>query len=611
MKSLSDKKNKFAVLLAMLLAPGCVTLRNWAPPNWTGTGFFEPEEGTRENRIAFAAPDLGHGTGHSTGHSTGHKGRTMGVVVAAHPLASDAGIEMLNDGGNAVDAAIAASFVISVVRPQSTGIGGGGFMILHNANKNRTEAFDFRERAPARATAELFRDLPPKATIDGPMAIATPGLVQGLADIHAISGKLPWKSILQPAIRIARDGFPVYPQLAIALQERADVLRQFPSSTAIFFRGGQPYKLGETLIQSDLAATLTRIAANGSREFTSGETADRIVSAVQKSGGILQASDLRDYRMIRRSPVTGEFAGHRIISMPPPSSGGTHLIEILNILRNDRERIARAGFGSTLHWHLMAEAMRRAFADRATFMGDPAFVTVPLARLTALDHADAWRVTIDSAKATPSKNLDVKKVSLLPESESTTHISVLDGQGNAVATTQTINFTFGSCMVASGTGIVLNDEMDDFSRGASQPNAFGLIGNEANAIAPFKTPLSSMTPTIVFGPDGNVKMILGSPGGPRIISATLQTIFNQLALNMPPADAVHAPRIHHQWIPDKLFVETEWASSQTVRRLKEMGHDVDSSKRIGDIQAIFVDSEGVTGVSDTRSEGRPRIVTPL
>jgi gamma-glutamyltranspeptidase/glutathione hydrolase len=556
--------------------------------------FFQPHEGSREERIAHAP---------------------AAMVVTAHPLASDAGVEMLKAGGNAIDAAVAASFVISVVRPQSTGVGGGGFMLVHHAAHQRTEAFDFRERAPANATAKLFSSLSGKATVDGPMAIATPGLVSGLSDIHQTSGRLAWKTVLQPAIRIARDGFPVYPQLATALKDRADVLQKFPSSTAIFFRNGRPLELGETLIQNDLAATLTRVAEVGSRDFKDGETARRIIASIQSQGGLLQARDLADYRMIRRQVVTGTFAGHRIVSMPPPSSGGVHAIEILNILRNDVNQIKSAGFASPLHWHLMAEAMRRAFADRALHMGDPDFTNVPVARLIGLEHADAWRKSINNNKATPSVTLDVPSTALLTESDSTTHISVIDAEGNAAATTQTINYTFGSCMVAEGTGIVMNDEMDDFARSSNKPNAYGLTGSVANEIAPFKTPLSSMTPTIVFNGAGKVVLVLGSPGGPRIISATLQTIFNSLALQMSPPDAVHAPRIHHQWAPDKLFVEKKFAPAGTLSALESMGHEIVDVDHIGDVQAIFVSEDSnqtdhstaqVTGVSDTRSEGRPR-----
>ena len=585
-----------AAALWLSMVPGCVSLTS--PADWLAREYiryFAPDEGTRESRVVTT------------------RDSRKGIVVAAHPLASEAGIAVMEAGGNAIDAAIAASFVISVVRPQSTGIGGGGFLLSHNARDGHTEAFDFRERAPANATPEKYRGLPATATIDGPLSIATPGLVAGLAEIHRKSGKLSWREILQPAIRVARDGFPVYPQLATALHDRADILRKYPASTRIFFREARPLGLGETLVQTDLAATLTRVATNGAQEFKNGQTARLIVSTVREAGGLLQQSDLLNYRVIKRLPVTGQFAGQRVVSMPPPSSGGIHAIEILNILRNDQDAIAKAGFGSTTHWHLMAEAMRRAFADRATFMGDPDFVEVPVKRLLGIEHADKWRNTIDVRRATPSKFLDVKNVSLVQESDSTTHISVLDPDGNAVATTQTVNFTFGSCMVADGTGVVLNDEMDDFARAGAKPNAFGLIGNAANEVAPGKTPLSSMTPTFVFDAAGKVRIIAGSPGGPKIISATLQSIFNHLALNMSPADAVHAPRIHHQWIPDKLFIETKWAPESTLRELASMGHVIEPAERIGDVQAIFIESKGSgqfsrTGVSDTRSEGRPRVM---
>lgn len=588
-------------LIPLILA-GCITHQNLGLENQPAKQAPASVEVQSPNARVISASVLPNGT-------------IPGAVVAAHPLASEAGIKMLENGGNAVDAAVAASFVISVVRPQSTGIGGGGFMLTHSAKHKRTEVFDFRERAPEKATAELYSKLPPEATIDGPMAVAIPGLVAGLAEIHSISGRLPWKTVLEPAIQIAAEGFPVYSQLADALKKRQEILAKYPSSTKIFFADGRPLEEGALLIQSDLAATLRRIAANGATEFSQGETAKRIVASLEKNGGILTAEDLKNYRVQRRTPVTAAFGKNKIISMPPPSSGGVHVIEILNILRNDHQTIKRSGFGSFTHWHLMAEAMKRAFADRAVFMGDPDYTVIPVDRLVSLAHADSWRKTIDAQKAVPSNQLDVKNPGLLNESDSTTHISVVDKEGNAVATTQTINFTFGSCLVADDTGIILNDEMDDFSRSQSQPNVFGLVGSASNEIAPGKTPLSSMTPTMIFDANGKLKMIAGSPGGPRIISATLQTIFNHLALQMSPEASVQSPRIHHQWRPDKLYIERSNTPAATLQALEVAGHQLADSGTIGDVQAIFIEQDEETGkttlsgVSDRRSDGQPRLQT--
>lgn len=588
--------------LAPLVLAGCITGQNATPNGQPGINRVAHSTVSVESKIPQVAQAI-----------VPLNKKFPGAVVAAHPLASEAGVAMLARGGNAIDAAVAASFVISVVRPQSTGLGGGGFMVTHSAKHKRTEVFDFRERAPSKATAEFYSKLPAEATVNGPLAVATPGLVAGLFEVHSVSGRLPWKTVLEPAIKIAEEGFPIYQQLADALQRRKEVLKSFPSSKKIFFRNDEPFTVGEKLIQSDLAKTLRRVAANGAGEFRNGETAKKIVSSIDKLGGILTMDDFKNYRVQRRLPVTGKFAGNTIVSMPPPSSGGVHVIEILNILRNDQETIKRAGFASFEHWHLMAEAMKRAFSDRAMFMGDPAFTMVPVARLTSLAHADSWRKTIDAKKAVPSSKLDVQNAVVLRESESTTHISVIDRDGNAVSTTQTINFTFGSCLVAEDTGIMLNDEMDDFSRSGNQPNVFGLVGTAANEIAPNKTPLSSMTPTMIFDPAGNLRLIVGSPGGPRIISATLQTIFNHLGLQMSAAESVHSPRIHHQWLPDKLYIEKKNAPASTLTALANAGHELVDSSSLGDVQAIFIEraedsgTTTITGVSDTRSDGQPRL----
>jgi gamma-glutamyltranspeptidase/glutathione hydrolase len=538
------------------------------------------------------------------------------MVAAAHPLASDAGRDILAAGGNAYDAAVAASFVISVVRPQSTGIGGGGFLIGYDAAQQKSEVYDFRERAPAGATRDMFVDKDgkavgiqvggaeiPAASVNGPRAVAVPGLVLGLLAVHKAHGKLPLAQVMAPAIAIAADGFPIYPGLAKAIHERAAIMGKFPATARIFLPGGKEPKAGSLLVQKDLAATLRQIAAHGAEPYYHGAIAERIVAEQQRDGGLITAKDLATYQVRMRDPLVGTYRGYKIVSMPPPSSGGPIILEILNILAGDD--FGALGWGTVKSTHLLAEAMRRAFADRAEFMGDPDFVKVPLAGLTSPAYGKALRAQIDLTKATPSAAVKPGNP-LAYEHGSTSHLSVVDSWGNAVSTTQTVNLTFGSCVVADGTGIILNDEMDDFTKKPGAENAFGLVGQEANVVAPGKTPLSSMAPTLVFAPDGKLRLVLGSPGGPRIINATLQTILNTIDFHMTLADAVHASRIHHQWMPDQLRFEDGGLSPAVAAELTKMGHHLESVRAVGDVQAIGIDGSVLTGVSDTRSEGAAR-----
>ncbi len=538
------------------------------------------------------------------------------MVAAAHPLASEAGLKILQEGGNAMDAAVAASFAISVVRPQSTGLGGGGFLVAYEAAKKHTDVFDFRERAPLKATRDMYLDAKgeptsfryegvevPNSSVNGHLAVGVPGLVKGLLEVHAKYGKLPLGKVMAPAILIAESGFPVYKGLAEALEERQDVLKVFPGTKKIFFRQGKPLKLGDVLIQRDLAWTLKRIAAKGAAGFYKGEVAKRLVAEMQRGKGLVTQKDLDQYTVKHQEPVVGTYRGYQIVSMPPPSSGGVHVIEILNMLAGDDYGGLR--YGSTASVHLLAESMRRAFADRAEYLGDPEFVKVPLKGLVSPAYAKDLRKSIDTSKATPSTTVKAGQP-MAYESASTSHISVVDGAGNAVSTTQTVNWSFGSGVVADGTGIVLNDEMDDFAKKPGVPNAFGLVGNDANAIAARKTMLSSMSPTLVFGEGGKLRLVVGSPGGPRIISATLQTIINVIDHKMTLPDAVHASRIHHQWLPDELKIEKDGLAAGVRDDLEKMGHKVVEGGAIGDVQAIEVTPEGLVGVSDTRSEGMPR-----
>ncbi len=546
-----------------------------------------------------------------------------GIVVAAHPLASEAGAKMLAAGGNAIDAAVAASFVISVVRPQSTGIGGGGFMLYHDAASSRQRVFDFRERAPHKASRTMYLDrsgayreiryggsIVRDPSVNGHLSVAIPGLVKGLVEIHEELGKLELTTVMEPAIRLASHGFPIYPALATEIAERQEWLRLYPASRKIFFDGQGPLKSGAILVQKDLAGTLRDIAATGGKSFYEGDTARKIVAEMQHGQGLIDLNDLRNYRVIERAPVKGVYRGHRVISMPPPSSGGTHLIEMLNMLET-KELSALHPRGAT-YLHFLTEVMRRAFADRAKEMGDPDFVSVPVARLTSKSYARNILKNFEVEKATNSNSLTSAAPS--GESPSTTHISVVDRWGHAVSTTQTVNYSFGSCVVAGDTGIVLNDEMDDFTTKPGGSNVFGLMTGTKNDIEPGKTPLSSMSPTIVLSSDGQLELVAGSPGGPRIINAVLQTIVNVIDFKMPLVDAVHATRVHHQYMPDQLRIEPGSLDDDTRAQLMSKGHVLKSISTIGDIQAIQRHTDGIlVGVSDSRSDGKPvsaTIATP-
>lgn len=552
------------------------------------------------------------------------------MAATAHPLATDAAYQVLKVGGNAVDAAVAASFVISVVRPQSTGIGGGGFLMFHQHESKSNHVYDFRERAPHLATASMFVDsqgrdrtityrgqkvTDPSTT--GPLAVGIPGLVAGLAEVHRLHGRLPWAQLLEPAVRAAEKGFPVYQGLAQALKERESFLRRFENSAKIFFPGGKLLKEGDILFQKDLATSLKLIAKEGAQVFYKGVIATKIIDEMRRGGGLIDQEDLSRYRVIKRQPVVGRFLGYEIFSMPPPSSGGVHVIQMLNMLEAslngpeggpagaaDRNTLPQPG--STDGVHLVTEVMKRAFADRAMYLGDPDFVKVPLRELLSKDYAAKMVQSIDLDKATPAQAI-VHGKPVWSESPSTTHISIVDSEGNGVSTTQTINYTFGASIVAEGTGIVLNNEMDDFSRKPGVPNVFGLVGSQANSIAPGKTMLSSMSPTFVFDQQGNLDLIVGSPGGPRIITATLQTILNRLGYRMTLTDSVHRGRIHHQWLPDVLAYERGSLTPEVVAALKEKGHVLkESLEPFGDVQAVGREAGIWIGVSDLRSDGASR-----
>jgi gamma-glutamyltranspeptidase/glutathione hydrolase len=524
---------------------------------------------------------------------------------------------MLAIGGNAIDAAIAASFVISVVRPQSTGLGGGGFLLFHDSSAGKQRVFDFRERAPAKASRAMFLDdskkyktinyrgkVVEKPAVNGHLSVAVPGLVKGLLEVHKSLGQLELAVVMAPAIEAAQKGFEVYPTLAKEIEHRKKILEIFPASRRVFLPNGQPLKSGERLVQSDLARTLKTIMIEGERAFYDGAIAEKIVAEMHQGGGVITRADLRAYRMVERIPVTGRYRDFRVVSMPPPSSGGAHIIEMLNML--EPFEISKMEPRGSKYLHLLSEVMRRAFADRAKEMGDADFVDVPLAKLTSKLHARELMKTFNEGRA--SKSSDFGDMSSPAESPSTTHISVIDRWGNAVSTTQTINYSFGSCVVADGTGIVLNDEMDDFTTMPGTQNVFGLVTGKKNDIAPGKRPLSSMSPTMIFDRDGKLQLVVGSPGGPRIINATLQTIVNTLDFKMPLLEAVHATRIHHQWTPDALSFESDSLDADVKQALTSLGHKLTPIETIGDVQAAQRLSDGgIVGVSDSRGEGMPAV----
>ena len=526
-----------------------------------------------------------------------------GMVASQEARATRVGVEVLKQGGNAVDAAVAVGFALAVTLPRAGNLGGGGFMMVHRAASKDTIAIDYRETAPAAASAGMFLDekgepVPAKSRDSG-LAIGVPGTVRGLAHAHRAygSGKLTLAQLIAPAIQLAKDGIPVEDDLADSLPQ-AGRLAKHAATRAIFFKGDKPLQAGDMLVQGDLAATLATIAAQGPEAFYTGPIAERIVAAARSIGGVMSMADMSGYKVVERKPVTGNYRGHEIVSMPPPSSGGVHLIQILNILEGFDLKATGPGSADTLH--LMAEAMKPAYADRATFLGDPDRVKIPVKGLTAKKYAEGQRAGIDPAKARTAA--EVKAGNPLPyESDQTTHFSVVDKDGNAVANTYTLNFSYGVGLVAEGTGVLLNNEMDDFSAKTGAQNAYGLVGSDANSVAPGARPLSSMTPTFVFR-DGRLALVTGSPGGSRIITTTLQVISNVIDHGMNLAEAVAAPRIHHQWQPDFLLTETG-LSPDTLKLLEARGHKVRVGTTSGSASSIAATAQGYDGAADPRQRG--------
>ncbi len=515
-----------------------------------------------------------------------------GMVVTSHYLATDEALKVLENGGNAIDAAVTAAFALAVTQPRSGNIGGGGFMLVSSETAGEVVAIDYREKAPAGASRDMFLDKDGNADSEvsrySHKAAGVPGTVAGLALALEKYGTLSLADALGPAIRLAEDGFVIPSRFSDGISERADRLRQFESSAKVFFKpDGSLYEAGERFVQKDLAATLKRIAAQGVKGFYEGETADLIVAQMQRGGGLISHEDLKNYAPAIRKPVHGNYRGYDVYSMSPPSSGGIHVVQILNMLEG--YPISETGHNSAATIHLMAESMKRAYADRSEYLGDTDFVKVPVTGLTSKDYAAELRATIDPQKATDSASL--KPGNPAPyESNETTHFSVVDKFGNAVSNTYTINFSYGSHIVVDGAGFLLNNEMDDFSAKPGVPNAYGLLGGEANKVEPGKRMLSSMSPTIVQK-EGKNFLVTGSPGGSRIITTTLQVLMNVIDHNLNIQAAVNAPRVHHQWLPDEIRVE-EGISPDTVGLLEGMGHTVSEQAAMGAIQSIMVGEDG-------------------
>ncbi|HXW89354.1 MAG TPA: gamma-glutamyltransferase [Terriglobales bacterium] len=525
-----------------------------------------------------------------------------GMVVAEEERAADVGLEVLRSGGNAVDAAVAVGFALAVTDPAAGNIGGGGFMLIRMAD-GRVTFIDFREKAPGKATHDMYLDASGKLTdesIVGWRSAGVPGTVRGLELAHKKYGHKPWADLVKPAVDLATNGFPTPVWPVLYREHFISKLSKFPETKRIFLKGGEPYDWQETFRQPELGRTLERIARLGSSDFYDGETGHLLADAMQKNGGLITLADLHDYQAVERTPLEGNYKGYHIITSPPPSSGGVGLLQMLAMLNTtDYEK---TGAGSATTDHYLAEVMRRYYADRNEYLGDPDFVKNPVSSLLDPAYVRARRATIDRERATSSDAVNPS----LPagkEGTNTTHYSIVDEQGNAVAVTYTLNHGFGSGVTVPGAGFLLNDEMDDFAARPGTPNSLGLVQGERNAIAPGKRPLSSMTPTIILK-DNKPFLVLGAQGGPIITTAVLQVIVNVIDFGMNPQDAVDFPRVHHQWKPDALEVE-RGVSPDTITILKQMGYEVkDAPFGLATVQAILITNGWLQGGHDARGVGK-------
>ncbi len=530
---------------------------------------------------------------------------TRGVVASNSIIASEVGVRMIELGGNAIDAAVATGFALSVTHPSAGNLGGGGFMVIRLADGSFVSN-DHRETAPAAAERDMFVDAEGKMiaglSTQSHLSSGVPGTVAGLLDVLERHGTLSLEQVITPAIELAETGFPLSEALAASIERNLEALSRFPAGKAKFSKDGTPYRPGEMWHQPQLAATLKRIAQEGRAGFYEGETSDLIVAEMRRGGGLISHEDLAGYESVWRQPLVGSYGPYRIHSMPPPSSGGVLLIQMLNMLadRNLRE----LGWNSRDAAHALIEAERRAYADRATHLGDPDFYKVPVDVLTDPAYAARRFADFDPERATPSTDIEAGTWN---EGSDTTHVSVIDGKGNAVAYTTTINLGYGSKIVVDGAGFLLNNEMDDFAAAPNVPNAFDLLGNEANSIAPAKRMLSSMTPTIVTHEDEDLIFVTGSPGGSTIITTVMQVVLNLIEHGMPPAEAVARPRFHHQWRPERIIYEQGALSEEVLDALKGMGHQALVSlpsqfRGIGCANSVFAYGSRIEGFPDPRQD---------
>ncbi len=526
-----------------------------------------------------------------------------GMVVTEDRYATEAGLQVLKEGGNAIDAAVTIGFTLAVTYPRAGNIGGGGFMLIYIADSKEVVAIDYREKAPAEASGEIYLDEygnpDEEKSRHSILSAGVPGTVSGLSLALEKYGTISLKRALQPAVELAGKGFPVNEELRRSLEQVKDRMKTHDGSMAIFFREGEePYSTGDILVQKNLALTLRQIAENGPDAFYKGEIAKKIASFMKENGGLITEDDLKSYEAVIRKPVRGTYRGYEIYSMPPPSSGGVHLIQILNIL--EQFPLGTWGHNTAKTIHVMAESMKLAYADRSKHLGDPDFVEVPVSRLISKEYALELKKKIDPEKATPSSSIHPGEMPL-KEGSNTTHFSVIDKYGNAVANTYTLNFSYGSKITVPGTGILLNNEMDDFSMKPGAPNAYGLTGGEFNSIEPGKRMLSSMTPTIVIK-GGRPFLATGSPGGSLIITTVLQVITNIIDFGMNISEATNAVRIHHQWLPDELRAE-RGLSGDTEKLLGAMGYKVITGNTMGSAQSIMKKGGFMYGASDPRRPG--------
>ncbi|HEV8149212.1 MAG TPA: gamma-glutamyltransferase [Gemmatimonadales bacterium] len=554
--------------------------------------------------LSFAAPARAQLTRPDSSHGWSLSGKARvtearhAVVVSGSPIASAVGRDILQQGGNAIDAAVAVGFALAVVHPEAGNIGGGGFMVIRSKD-GQVQALDYRETAPGRATRNMYvnrRGNPTDLSITGTLSAGVPGAVAGLLEAQRRYGRLPLRALITPAIGLARDGFVIDSVRSHSIDEDRHRLYLFPASRAQFLPGGHAPPPGSRLKQPALARTLAAIRDRGAAGFYAGRIADLLVAEMARSGGIITRRDLANYRAIWREPITIRYRDYTIYSMPPASSGGVTMAELLNIMEGFGPL---PPFGSAALLHRETEAMRRAFMDRNVFLGDPAFVQAPLARLTSKAHGDSLRQQIDTLRATATPKFETA----LHPGAATTHYSVVDAEGNAVSCTTTLNNSYGSAVTVTGAGFLLNDEMDDFATAPGKPNMYGLVQGEANAIQPGKRMLSAMTPSVVLDPQGQLFMVTGTPGGPRIITMVYHILSNVVDHSMSLADAVSAPRQHHQALPDTLRVERGGFSAAVLDALRKMGHAVIEGAPWGDVEAIIRTPTGWQGVSDPRRGG--------